>query len=105
MVPWQPMAACILSVLTCQPPLVALSICSNVHGMPFLQLGNLLLDGIPPSALLASGVVAEVHVAASTVPVTCTKQAGSGVNIQQSFVEVSITLQSSAEVGRKALCQ
>ena len=36
-------------MLPSQPPLVALTIAGNVHGMPLLQLCNLLLDLIPPA--------------------------------------------------------
>ena len=41
--------------------------------MLLLQLANLLLDLVPAAALFPCGIAAEVHVASSTIPVTCTE--------------------------------
>ncbi len=43
--------------------MTARTVCGNVHGVALLELGAVLLNDIPPGALLAGAVGGEVAVA------------------------------------------
>ena len=79
---------------TGQAALVALAICSNVHRVPLLQLGNLVLDCLPAGLGLAGGIGGEVGVAAGAVPV-----AGDGLGVKGHLDVVQLCGKGAALLG------